>query len=171
MGFADRSDSFDLNVTLQDHFKWLKKEDVLAKESVEPTKPNLDLAFKEGQTIRINIPKKESAGGSAKPKPSLGALGGGILPPPPGGVKHPGSANLTPMQSPSDGTAKSVIGGGGGGGAASSNVDLLGDLLSGEANKTSTVESQSANNVDDPWGDFTSAPSTNTVQSGDWVQF
>jgi hypothetical protein len=58
IGFADRSDSFDLNVTLQDHFKQLKKENQFTKEATEPTRPNLDLAFKEGQTIRINIPSK-----------------------------------------------------------------------------------------------------------------
>ena len=60
IGFADRSDSFDLNVTLQDHFKQLKKENQFTKEATEPTRPNLDLAFKEGQTIRINIPNKTS---------------------------------------------------------------------------------------------------------------
>ena len=58
IGFADRSDSFDLNVTLQDHFKQLKKENQFTEEAKEPPKPNLDLAFKEGQTIRINIPSK-----------------------------------------------------------------------------------------------------------------
>ena len=35
-----------------------KKENQFTKEATEPTRPNLDLAFKEGQTIRINIPSK-----------------------------------------------------------------------------------------------------------------
>lgn len=53
IGFADRSDSFDLNVAIQDHFKMLKKDEELDKE--EASKPKLDLSFKEGQTITVNI--------------------------------------------------------------------------------------------------------------------
>ena len=52
IGFGDRSDSFDLNVALQDHFKWLKKEKQISEE---PNKPALDLGFKEGETIKINM--------------------------------------------------------------------------------------------------------------------
>jgi len=96
IGFADRSDSFDLNVTLQDHFKQLKKENQFTKEAAEPTRPDLDLAFKEGQTIRINIPSKtgEEKGGGAisRPKgaPAKGSMGGFVLPPPPGGASAAG---------------------------------------------------------------------------------
>jgi len=54
IGFADRSDSFDLNVALQDHFKWLQKEQDIQKEKETP-KPGLDLGFKDGQTIKINM--------------------------------------------------------------------------------------------------------------------
>lgn len=53
-GFSDRSDSFDLNVALQDHFKWLKKSEEIEKEKEEPKK-ELDLRFKEGETIKINM--------------------------------------------------------------------------------------------------------------------
>nr|CAG4642870.1 EOG090X0G5X [Evadne anonyx] len=66
VGFADRSDSFDLNVALQDHFKWLKQTEDIANESKsdEAGKPRLDLSFKEGQTIKINmkIGKKDGDG-------------------------------------------------------------------------------------------------------------
>ena len=57
VGFADRSDSFDLNVSLQDHFKWLKQTEDIANEATgdEAGKPRLDLSFKEGQTIKINM--------------------------------------------------------------------------------------------------------------------
>ena len=97
------------------------------------TKPQLDLAFKEGQTIKvgkgafrflefrpyfpqvnINIPKSEKAR-------SRGKGGGGILPPPPGvgAIKAPpppasaapGASSLTPLSSP-----------------VSNSVDLLGGL-------------------------------------------
>jgi hypothetical protein len=54
VGFSDRSDSFDLNVALQDHFKWVKKEEEIEKEKETP-KPELDLRFKEGETIKINM--------------------------------------------------------------------------------------------------------------------
>lgn len=96
IGFADRSDSFDLNVTLQDHFKQLKKENQFTKEATEPTRPNLDLAFKEGQTIRINIPSKTSdaKGGGAISRPkgasAKGSMRGIVLPPPPGGASAAG---------------------------------------------------------------------------------
>ena len=31
MGFSDRADSFDMNVTLQDHFQGVKKEEKISK--------------------------------------------------------------------------------------------------------------------------------------------
>lgn len=55
LGFGDRSDSFDLNVALQDHFKWVKKEKQISEEPVGGSGPKLDLQFKEGETIKINM--------------------------------------------------------------------------------------------------------------------
>ncbi|KAF2974960.1 hypothetical protein EK904_007053 [Melospiza melodia maxima] len=56
IGFTDRGDAFDFNVSLQDHFKWVKQETEISKESQEAdTRPKLDLGFKEGQTIKLNI--------------------------------------------------------------------------------------------------------------------
>lgn len=166
MGFADRSDSFDLNVTLQDHFKCVKKEKIFSMEAAncEAQKTNLDLAFKEGQTIRINIPNKREGGGGTKQKHHqvVGLTG---IPPPPGGVPRvappPGHSNLTPMQSPS--TDKN-------------NADLLGDLLSDSGGGTAkTVAPTGAtpkadSTSSDLWGDFESAAPTNH-SSGNWVQF
>lgn len=54
VGFTDRSDSFDLNVALQDHFKWLQTVSQIAEEDKQP-KQELDLRFKEGETIKINM--------------------------------------------------------------------------------------------------------------------
>ncbi|KAI8421489.1 hypothetical protein MSG28_009542 [Choristoneura fumiferana] len=51
LGFGDRSDSFDLNVALQDHFKWLRKE----QEGPTGPQQQLDLGFKDGETIKINM--------------------------------------------------------------------------------------------------------------------
>lgn len=53
LGFGDRSDSFDLNVALQDHFKWVKNQQEIDEEKSNP-KPKLDLGFKAGQTITIS---------------------------------------------------------------------------------------------------------------------
>lgn len=65
-GFADRSDSFDLNVALQvfflfpvkkliqDHFKYLEKSAEM-EQKLTNSGPALDLAFKEGQTISISL--------------------------------------------------------------------------------------------------------------------
>ncbi|PAV61620.1 hypothetical protein WR25_00650 [Diploscapter pachys] len=88
LGFADRSDSFDFNVALQDHFKYLEKDEQLQKSAEKP-QPQLDLAFKEGQTISINIGKKDKSGNplAAKPRPQAASGDANIvplLPPPPG---------------------------------------------------------------------------------------
>ena len=79
MGFTDRGDSFDFNVTLQDHFKREKVQD-----KIEPEAVPLDLAFKEGQTIKINIAPRP--GMEAKPRIKKLPTGGGLLPPPPSGT-------------------------------------------------------------------------------------
>ena len=56
IGFTDRGDAFDFNVSLQDHFKWVKQETEISKESQEmDNRPKLDLGFKEGQTIKLSI--------------------------------------------------------------------------------------------------------------------
>ncbi|XP_030180374.1 adaptin ear-binding coat-associated protein 2 isoform X1 [Lynx canadensis] len=56
IGFGDRGDAFDFNVALQDHFKWVKQQCEFAKQAQNPDLgPKLDLGFKEGQTIKLNI--------------------------------------------------------------------------------------------------------------------
>ncbi|XP_007541707.2 adaptin ear-binding coat-associated protein 2 [Poecilia formosa] len=149
LGFADRGDSFDFNVALQDHFKWVKQEGDLAKlEASQSSAPKLDLSFKEGQTIKISIGniKKKDAGG-AKPRP----LGGGLLPPPPGG-KASGSGVLPPP-----GGLQTLPP------AQPSTAPLL-DLGSPVA---------AAQPGSDMWGDFTSAGSNSNQDAGKsgWVQF
>lgn len=189
IGFADRADSFDLNVTLQDHFKYLKKESEATKTLADPG-PKLDLAFKAGQTIRINIPSKKGeaeeepqATAQARPRGVGGGLGaGGLvgLPPPPGGripgppaPGIPGMSNLTPMQSPSEPLAPVIPK------SNSSNLDLLGDLMGGvtvapsapqaaaAASPALTTAAAAATPNDDLWGDFESA----TKASGSWTTF
>ncbi|KAH8409137.1 hypothetical protein KR009_008758 [Drosophila setifemur] len=103
LGFGDRSDSFDLNVALQDHFKWVKNQEQIEKEKTEP-KQELDLGFKEGETIKINmrITKKDGSDGSSRTGKNKGSTG--VLPPPPGGLGKiappPAAAATTVRQSP-----------------------------------------------------------------------
>nr|XP_014347126.1 PREDICTED: adaptin ear-binding coat-associated protein 1 [Latimeria chalumnae] len=85
IGFSDRGDAFDFNVSLQDHFKWVKQESEISKEgqNVENSL-KLDLGLKEGQTFKLSIGNMKKKEGASKPRPQ--ASGGlGLLPPPPGG--------------------------------------------------------------------------------------
>lgn len=146
MGFADRGDSFDFNVALQDHFKWVKQEGELAKqEATQSTAPKLDLGFKEGQTIKISIGNIKKKDGGAKSRP----IGGGLLPPPPG-------AKVGGVPTPSGTQQFNAV-------TQMNSVPLL-DF--GSAVPTSQQ-------TPDLWGDFTAAGSSSgqdTVKPG-WVQF
>ncbi|CAB3404534.1 unnamed protein product [Caenorhabditis bovis] len=83
-GFQERSDAFDFNVALQDHFKYIERSEQFEKLDSTPG-PSLDLAFKEGQTISISIGKKD---GAAPSRPRAAPVNNGgvvpLLPPPPG---------------------------------------------------------------------------------------
>ncbi|XP_034022434.1 adaptin ear-binding coat-associated protein 2 [Thalassophryne amazonica] len=144
VGFADRGDSFDFNVALQDHFKWVKQEGELAKlEASQSSAPPLDLSFKEGQTIKINIGNvKKKEAGCAKSRP----VSGGFLPPPPGtkvgGIIPPPMGQQT----------------------VKTNTAPLLDF------GTSVPAAQPSSDV---WGDFTSAGSnsSNDAAKSGWVQF
>ncbi|XP_013393981.1 adaptin ear-binding coat-associated protein 1 [Lingula anatina] len=166
IGFTDRGDSFDLNVALQDHFKGIKQEqeaEAATKEMALDNTPKLDLGFKEGQTITLNIGKGKS---KARPKPQglQGGGGIGLLPPPPGGARIP-PPNAAPSQNtnmssmnfsnPAPQRAQQP----------SSNIDLLGDLVDPFQSQPQQKANQSS--AQDLWGDFTSASSNNDP----WEQF
>ncbi|KAB1268815.1 Adaptin ear-binding coat-associated protein 2 [Camelus dromedarius] len=120
IGFGDRGDAFDFNVALQDHFKWVKQQCEFAKQAQNPDQgPKLDLGFKEGQTIKLNIAnmkKKEGTAGSPRARPaSTGGLS--LLPPPPGGktstlIPPPGEQSsvggsiVPPAGTPSSGASR-----------------------------------------------------------------
>jgi hypothetical protein len=81
MGFAERSDSFDFNVALQDYTKrWKARTNPqLSAEPVEdtlsphiPPGPKKDYSLKEGQTFSISIP-----GRGGKSDDGLNVLGSG----------------------------------------------------------------------------------------------
>lgn len=107
LGFGDRSDSFDLNVTLQDHFKWLRKE----HEGEQIPQQQLDLGFKDGETIKINmkITKKDGNEGGRLRRGGAGIGGGGLLPPPPGGSRLPPPPSPQHAVSPSTAMAPPAV--------------------------------------------------------------
>ena len=157
-------------------FFQVKKEEAFSKESLDfgggapgstdgfgsgpSSKPSLDLAFKEGQTIRVNLNIERNAKkDKSAAKTGLGA-GPLLLPPPPGATSIPAAPTARPAPS----SVISPVS------AAPSNdlFDLLGGLEerpSGAPNSVPAVDNS------DPWGDFTSAPSTQTMKSGSWEQF
>ncbi|XP_073250688.1 adaptin ear-binding coat-associated protein 2-like isoform X2 [Porites lutea] len=157
MGFQDRGDSFDFNVALQDHFKWIKQSEKLEAEASQPDPgPKLDLSFKEGQTIHINLGKR-SPGSSAtnRPKPAGGGLG--IIPPPPGGV--------APKIAPPPGSGASPAAGRR---AVQPHTQAPFPSMD-NFGASSTVQQQSQQQKTMPdWGDFTSASGSS---DSSWVQF
>ncbi|KAM7128816.1 adaptin ear-binding coat-associated protein 1 isoform 1-T1 [Ciconia maguari] len=166
IGFTDRGDAFDFNVSLQDHFKWVKQETEISKESQEAdTRPKLDLGFKEGQTIKLNIGNMTTKkGGAAKPRVS-GSGGLSLLPPPPGGkiavppIPPPSSTAIANHVTPPP-----VL--------KSSNVSSAGILLDLDAPASASKAPASA--TTDLWGDFSTASSAvpnQAPQQSNWVQF
>ncbi|THH06708.1 hypothetical protein EW145_g3893 [Phellinidium pouzarii] len=102
MGFAERTDSFDFNVSLQDYTKrYFARQNPPSpteESSRAPTGPKKDYTLKEGETFSIVIPGKNKPDkglasgllGSSSSSASSTSSGGAIplLPPPPGGSKR-----------------------------------------------------------------------------------
>lgn len=187
IGFNDRGDSFDLNVALQDHFKWLKNEEAAKKTQAEfNSGPKLDLGFKEGQTIKINIQTKKDPNQQAKSRPKGQGSGGGLgmlppppgatkLPPPPSGISQPNQEKqhqqISQFSEPKTNSHSQNISSSN----SQSNVDLLFDSLSVSSSGSSSqpvLQPQTTTQTVDPWGDFTgvNSNSTNTTDEN-WVQF
>ncbi|KRY09072.1 Adaptin ear-binding coat-associated protein 1, partial [Trichinella patagoniensis] len=104
LGFADRGDAFDLTVALRDHFRHEEIADEIKKEELaESNKPKLDLGFKEGETITINIGKKTSVNSDMRNRPKSSALQHDtvpiLLPPPPGHVQKNSNKKLRQWKS------------------------------------------------------------------------
>ncbi|KAI6073842.1 Adaptin ear-binding coat-associated protein 2 [Aix galericulata] len=161
VGFVDRGDAFDFNVALQDHFKWVKQQSELAKQAENPDQgPKLDLGFKEGQTIKLNIAnmkKKEGATGNTRPRPA-GPGGLSLLPPPPGGKSS--SAAFPSGEQPSS--------------SLSAPVQLPGTPITDSLLSWPQPAAAPAAPATDAWGDFTKASgsaSNQTQANAGWVQF
>uniref|UniRef100_A0A0K8S2W6 Adaptin-ear-binding coat-associated protein n=1 Tax=Crotalus horridus TaxID=35024 RepID=A0A0K8S2W6_CROHD len=152
IGFVDRGDAFDFNVALQDHFKWVKQQVELAKEAQNPTQgPKLDLGFKEGQTIKLNIANMKKKDGAPGSRPRSGDVTGlPFLPPPPGGKTPLSQLPLPLLETSADAVQTDVAG-------------------SRPSQPPSSTREASA----DIWGDFTKASGSGSQpqQNSDWVQF
>ncbi|KAJ3527202.1 hypothetical protein NMY22_g9876 [Coprinellus aureogranulatus] len=97
MGFAERTDSFDFNVALQDYSKRFRAALTATSEAEEqvpqaPAGPKKDYTLKDGQTFSIAIPGRSKPSSSVSnllggdTKPTDTGVGGGafpLLPPPP----------------------------------------------------------------------------------------
>ncbi|XP_054160778.1 NECAP-like protein CG9132 [Oppia nitens] len=176
IGFSDRGDSFDLNVALQDHFKALEIEEKIEKEP-EDSQPKLDLGFKEGQTIKVNLNIKKSGSNSSSNRPRVKsaatALGsGGILLPPPPGAAKGGPTKSSPNTTTSTSTAKAN--------PVTNNTkqenDLLLDINALSIGSINTTESTTNTNINnnDLFGDFESITTTSNksnVNTTSWDQF
>ncbi|XP_072536699.1 adaptin ear-binding coat-associated protein 1-like [Salminus brasiliensis] len=158
IGFEDRGDAFDFNVALQDHFKWVKQDTEFSKQAQAPDLgPKLDLGFKEGQTITLNIGQSKKRDKS-RPQSSGGF---GLLPPPPSGKIAP-----PPLATSANHDTEPLTGG--------SDTGCLLDLDSSNSDTQAQPAAPSANT--DLWGDFTSdslssEPDKQDSSSTSWVQF
>ncbi|KAM6967726.1 adaptin ear-binding coat-associated protein 1-like [Aplochiton taeniatus] len=153
IGFGDRGDSFDFNVALQDHFKWVKQEIEISKQSQVPDNtPKLDLGFKEGQTITLNI-------GQSRKKPRPQSAGGfGLLPPPPGGkIAPPPSSNSSNHNE-----------------AAPTEGSSTGCLLDLDSSNSNSVAPANPAGSGDLWGDFSASENPlapPAIQDNSWAEF
>ncbi|KAM7256419.1 hypothetical protein ACFE04_012160 [Oxalis oulophora] len=112
LGFAERNEAFDFNVALSDHDKYVKRDidkegggDMSSEGGVDThidIHPAVNHRLKEGETIRISVKPKPTAGtgmlSAGKSKPLA------IAPPPTGAGKASGGLLLAPP--PNDPAAK-----------------------------------------------------------------
>uniref|UniRef100_A0A8C9Q3K8 NECAP endocytosis associated 2 n=1 Tax=Spermophilus dauricus TaxID=99837 RepID=A0A8C9Q3K8_SPEDA len=156
IGFVDRGDAFDFNVALQDHFKWVKQQCEFAKQAQNPDQgPKLDLGFKEGQTIKLNIANIKKKEGTGSPRARPASTGGlSLLPPPPGGK----TSTLIPPPGEQLSTGRSPV------------QPAVAPGTGGATESWPQPKPATA----DIWGDFTKSTgsaSSQTQSSTGWVQF
>ncbi|KAF9365274.1 Adaptin ear-binding coat-associated protein 2 [Mortierella sp. NVP85] len=70
LGFLDRSQAFDFNVALQDHFKHIRaEEESEMKKQTGAQQPKLDFSLREGQTLNLTIAGSSGAGTARRNRP------------------------------------------------------------------------------------------------------
>eukprot|EP00039_Didymoeca_costata_P030581 m.30281 g.30281 ORF g.30281 m.30281 type:complete len:256 (-) comp8190_c0_seq1:2256-3023(-) len=152
MGFTERSDAFDFNVALRDHFK--REEHSQIDEEEKPYVPTHNVGALTGP-IKINIKKK--GGAEKKPSSSSSQNTGLGLAPPPGGL---GASFTPPPQAAPTQAATNPFADASNPFAAPADTNPFG------APPPTTQASA------DPFGAFASAPAGAGGNSGnDWVKF
>ena len=87
MGFLERPDAFEFNVTLQDHVKHLRQEKEAIAAANAPQAPPQDFSLKG--SVSIALPGGASSAPRARPAAAAGAAAMPLMPPPPGGGGQP----------------------------------------------------------------------------------
>ena len=103
MGFQERTDAFDFNVTLQDHVKQLRNEIESEAAAAAPAAPPQDFTLKGNLSISVGQGAKPRAAPRAPAAAAPAGGLGGFLPPPPsgmGGGRRPTASPAAPPAAP-----------------------------------------------------------------------
>ena len=96
MGYRERNDAFEFNVTLQDHIKRLNNEKAAMEAATAPQAPPQDFSLKGSISIAVPGGSANAAPKTRAPAPAAGAAGLTALMPPPGG-SAPSSRSRRPV--------------------------------------------------------------------------
>eukprot|EP00038_Savillea_parva_P003955 m.132389 g.132389 ORF g.132389 m.132389 type:complete len:333 (+) comp11333_c0_seq2:444-1442(+) len=155
IGFTERSDAFDFNVALSDHFKHEKASTDAAKAADEPYVAKHELGGLSGP-IKINL--KTKSGSDTKKKSDDGGFAGLQAPPGLWGSSGPPKAAAAPTAAPA---ASNPFG------------DTNPFAAATTPGGTPANPFAAAPEGGDGWGDFSApaAPAASSDKGTDWVQF
>lgn len=166
IGFTERTDAFDFNVALSDHFKHEKTKQEAAASAAEPYVAKHEVGSLSGP-IKINL--KSKGGGDKAAKKNDGGFAGLQAPPglwgasgPPTGATAGSSTNpfaTAPAAAPAANPFAAPP-------AAASTTNPFASAPTGTADPFAAAPTAKSG---DEWGDF-SAPAE-SKQSGEWVAF
>lgn len=143
LGFQERTESFDFNVTLQDFVKHIRAEKAAQDPNEVDSGPKMDYSLKAGEQISINIgniPKR--AANKPRSTENVSQLGSAplpFLPPPP-------SVSVAKQQMKHHNTGVGIFG---------ATTDQFGRPLTGDgAGKAESASIVARKNGETDWGDF-----------------
>lgn len=173
LGFTERNEAFDFNVALSDHEKYIRREQEKEKgEENEDGKieihPAVNQRLKEGETIRINVKNKASAGtgmlsaaGLAGSVSSTGRQKASLAPP-------PGSGRIrSPLPPPPNDTVTAKIGSA----MISSPIQNTGSMFSRGTSRHSADPLSDLSQLEMSLPSSTSSGSAKTASASGWAAF